>query len=121
MSEHTDTPSKDELILSIKEWIKLENEIAKLKSDMKERTTKKKKLTETLVRVMKKNSIDCFDVTGGSLVYKQTKSKKPINKKSLLSALENYYKNNKAMAEEIVNHVMENREEQVKETIVSTF
>lgn len=66
---------------------------------------------------MKGNSIDCFDINGGSLIYKQTKTKKPINKKSLLAALEHYYKNNKAMAEEVVQHVMDNREEQVKETI----
>lgn len=117
MTESANSSSKDELINNIKEWIKLDNEIVKFKADIKERTTKKKKITDTLVTVMKGNSIDCFDINGGSLVYKQTKTKKPINKKTLLAALENYYKSNKAMAEEVVQHVMDNREEQVKETI----
>uniref|UniRef100_A0A6C0E3D2 Uncharacterized protein n=1 Tax=viral metagenome TaxID=1070528 RepID=A0A6C0E3D2_9ZZZZ len=117
MTETANSSSKDELINNIKEWIKLDNEIVKFKADIKERTTKKKKLTDTLVTVMKGNSIDCFDINGGSLVYKQTKTKKPINKKTLLIALEKYYKSNKVMAEEVVQHVMDNREEQVKETI----
>jgi len=117
MSEVMPQSSKDELINNIKEWIKLDNEIVKFKTDIKERNIKKKKLTEKLVTVMKGNSIDCFDVNGGSLIYKQTKIKKNINKKTLLSALENYYKNNKSLAEEVVQHVMDNREEQVRETI----
>jgi hypothetical protein len=66
---------------------------------------------------MKTNSIDCFDITGGALVYKKNKVKKPINGKTLLAALQNYYKDNANLAEEITKHVMDNREEQVKETI----
>ena len=108
---------KTELINNIKEWIKLDNEIVKMRKDMKEKNTKKNKLTETLVEIMKKNAIDCFDISGGSLVFKQTKIKQPINKKSLLSALQNYYKNEPEKADEIVEHVLNNRPEKVKETI----
>ena len=74
-------------------------------------------MTENLVTVMKTNKIDCFDINGGSLVYKTNKVKKPINGKSLLLALQNYYKTNPIVADEIVKHVMDSREEQVKETI----
>lgn len=113
MSDET----KAELINSIKEWIKLDNEIIKMRKEMKEKNTKKNKLTDTLVGIMKKNSIDCFDISGGSLVFKQTKIKQPINKKSLLNALQNYYKNDLEKADEIVEHVLNNRTEKVKETI----
>ena len=65
--------TKDELILNIKEWIKMDNEIVKLKAEVKAKTNKKNKLTESLVNVMKNNSIDCFDINGGALVYKQKK------------------------------------------------
>ena len=114
---HSTSNSKDELINNIKEWVKLDTEINKFKSEIKERTNKKKQLTENLVKVMKTNSIDCFDISGGSLMYKQTKSKKPINKKTLLEALQNYYKNNPTIAEEVTQHVLDNREEQIRETI----
>jgi len=109
--------TKEQLVNNIKEWIKIDNEISQLKTEIKERNNKKKLLTEDLVSVMKTNKIDCFDINGGALVYKTSKVKKPINGKSLLNALQNYYKNDNKMAEELVKHVMDSREEQVKETI----
>jgi Family of unknown function (DUF5760) len=109
--------TKEQLVNNIKEWIKIDNEISQLKAEIKERTNKKKSLTENLVTVMKTNSIDCFDINGGALVYKKNKVKKPINGKTLLLALKNYYKTDPTVAEEITKHVMDSREEQIKETI----
>lgn len=109
--------AKEELVNNIKEWIKMDNEISQLKAEIKNRTNKKKTLTENLVTVMKSNNIDCFDINGGALVYKKSKVKKPINGKILLTALQNYYKTDPKIAEEIAKHVMDSREEQVKETI----
>lgn len=109
--------TKEQLVNNIKDWIKMDNEISQLKAEIKDRTNKKKALTENLVTVMKTNSIDCFDINGGALVYKKNKVKKPINGKTLLSALQNYYKNDSKVAEEITKHVMDSREEQIKETI----
>jgi len=108
---------KEQLINNIKDWLKIDNEITKLKSEIKEKNNTKKKLTETLVTIMKSSSIDCFDINGGALIYKKSKIKKPINGKTLLSALQNYYKNDNKIAEELTKHIMENREEQLKETI----
>jgi hypothetical protein len=109
--------TKEHLIVNIKEWIKYDTEISQLKAEIKDRTNKKKALTENLVTVMKGNAIDCFDINGGSLVYKKNKIKKPINGKSLLLALQNYYKEQPKMAEDLTKHILESREEQVKETI----
>jgi len=109
--------TKEQLVSNIKDWIKMDTEIAELKAQIRERTNKKKTLTENLVTVMKTNKIDCFDINGGALVYKTSKTKKPINGKSLLAALQNYYKTDPKIAEDITKHVMDSREEQVKETI----
>jgi len=109
--------SKEMLVNNIKEWIKIDNEIAQLKADIKERTNKKKQLTENLVTVMKTNSIDCFDINGGALVYKKNTVKKALSGKTLLLALQNYYKTDPKMAEDIAKHVMDSRGEQIKETI----
>ena len=57
--------TKEHLVNNIKEWIKLDNEISDLKAQVKEKTNKKKGLTENLVTVMKTNKIDCFDINGG--------------------------------------------------------
>jgi len=109
--------TKEQLVINIKEWVKTDNDILKLKKEIRELTQKKKVLTESLVDVMKKNEIDVFDIKDGSIVYKKSTIKKPINGKSLMTALNTYYKNNTAMAEELTKHILDSREEQVKETI----
>ena len=109
--------TKDQLVNNIKEWIKIDNDISQLKLDIKERNNKKKILTENLVTVMKSNKIDCFDINGGALVYKTSKVKKPINGKTLLAALQKYYKTDEKIAEDITKHILDSREEQIKETI----
>jgi hypothetical protein len=109
--------TKEQLVNNIKEWIKMDSEISELKQQIKEKNNKKKNLTENLVTVMKTNKIDCFDINGGALVYKTNKVKKPINGKTLLSALQNYYKTDPKIAEDLTKHIMDSREEQVKETI----
>ena len=109
--------TKEQLVVNIKEWIQIDSEISRLKAEIKERNNKKKLLTSNLVTVMKSNSIDCFDINGGALVYKKSVVKKPINGKMLLQTLQNYYKNDPNMAENLTKHILDNREEKVKETI----
>ena len=70
--------TKEQLVTNIKEWIKMDTEIAELKAQIKDRTAKKKTLTENLVTVMKTNKIDCFDINGGALVYKQVKPRSQL-------------------------------------------
>jgi hypothetical protein len=111
------TSTKEELISSIKEWIKLDNDIAKAKSDIKEKTSRKKVLTETLVTIMKGSSIDCFDINGGALLYKQKKTKKPISAKYLLTELQKYYKDQPEVASDLTKQILDNRELSVKDEI----
>ena len=119
--EQTNNPpsqsTKDELIMTVKEWIKIDNDITKLKLETKEKTNKKKELTELLVNVMKNNLIDCFDINGGALVYKQKKNRQSISGKYLLSQLEEYYKDQPELAKEIAKKVLDNRIEVVKDEI----
>ena len=109
--------TKEELITNIKEWIKIDNDIAKLKTDIKEKTNRKKSLTENLVVVMKSNAIDCFDINGGALIYKQKKTKKPISAKYLLAELQRYYKDQPDIANDLTKQLLDNRELSIKDEI----
>jgi hypothetical protein len=109
--------TKEELITNIKDWIKIDNDIVKLKTEIKDKTNMKKTLTESLVNVMKNNSIDCFDINGGALIYKQKKTRRTISGKFLLAQLEEYYNNEPELAKEITKKVLENRIEVVKDEI----
>ena len=111
------TNTKEELINNIREWIKIDNDLNNLKKEIKNKTTQKKTLTDNLVNVMKTNSIDCFDINGGALVYSQRKTKKAISGKYLLLQLEKYYKDQPDVAKDLTQHLLENREENIKEDI----
>ena len=112
--------TKEELINHIKEWVLLETEINKLKAETKEKTNKKKTLTQSLVNTMKTNNINCFDIKNGSLVYKQRKTKKSITGKFLLAQLEEYYKDNPELAKDITKKVLDNRVEVIKDELKIT-
>ena len=95
----------------------MDNDISKLKAEVKGKTNKKKELTESLVNIMKSNSIDCFDINGGALVYKQKKTRQTITGKFLLAQLEEYYKDKPDVAKEITKKVLDNRGEVIKDEI----
>jgi len=121
MNENSNTNNeilspKEQLVSNIREWVKIDTEISQLRQEIKERNNKKKTMTENLVIVMKTNNIDCFDINDGSLVYKKNTVRKPINSKTLLASLQNYYKDQN-VAEDVTKYIMDNREEKIKETI----
>ena len=71
--------TKDQLIKTIKEWVKLDNDIRKLQKELAQRKNEKKKLSNSLIDIMKKNEIDCFDINNGQICY----NKKNIKKKEI--------------------------------------
>ena len=66
---------------------------------------------------MKNNSIDCFDINGGALIYKQKKTKKPITAKYLLAELQKFYKDKPDVATDLTKQLLDNRPETVKDEI----
>jgi len=108
---------QENMIENIKEWLKMDTDIINLSKEIREKKKNKKQITDNLIKIMKENSVECFNINGGSLLYKNIISKKPLNKKVLLNTLTSYFKNDNTNIEEIVNHIMENREVQEKEII----
>ena len=109
---------KDHLIKLVKEWVKIDNELKQLRKEINTRKTKEKEISTELMNVMKKYEIDEFNITGGKIMYSKKNVKKPINKKTLIQLLSNYFDGNYEKANDINNYIMYNREEVVKETIV---
>lgn len=110
--------TKDTLIKTIREWVKVDNEIRTLKKEQKIRDAEKKKLSSSLIDIMKKNEIDCFDINDGKIQYSQQTVKKPITKQILLNILSKYYQGDDTKAGEVQQYILENREEVIKENIV---
>jgi len=111
--------NKDELVSNIKQWISLDEEIKNLQRQIKEKRNEKKENTETLVRIMRDNEIDCFelDSNGGKLIYTKQKIKKSLSKKYLMTCLMQYFKEDSQQAKQVSNFILNNREEKIKENI----
>jgi len=111
--------NKEELVSNIKNWITLDEEIKTMQRQIKEKRKEKKENTETLVRIMRDNEIDCFDLdsNGGKLIYTKKKNKKSLSKKHLLKCLSQYFKEDSIQAKEVSNFILNNREEKIKENI----
>lgn len=109
---------KDQLINIIKEWVKIDNDIRELQKILALKKKEKKDNTAGLMEIMKKNSIDVFDINDGQIIYKKKSSKKAINKKNLLVLLESFFDGDIDKAEKVNSFILENREDKVTECIV---
>jgi hypothetical protein len=110
--------TKEQLVKTIRDWVKLDNDIRKLQKEQLKRKNDKKVLSQSLMDIMKKNEIDCFDINDGQICYTKKNVKKPITKKVLLELLAKYYDGDILKANDINNFILNNREEEVKEIIV---
>jgi hypothetical protein len=110
--------TKEQLVKTIKDWVRLDNEIRALKKEEESRRTDKKKVSESLMRIMRDNEIDCFDIKDGQISYIKKNVKKPITKKTLLETLSKYYNGDLMKATQLNEFILDNREEVIKETIV---
>jgi hypothetical protein len=109
--------TKEQLVKTIRDWVKIDNEIRGLNKEINTRKTEKKNLSTLLIETMKKNEIDCFDIKDGQICYTKKNIKKPITKKVLMDILSNFYNGDITKASELNNYIIDNREEVVKETI----
>jgi len=110
--------NKETLIKTIKEWVRLDNEIRTLKKEEVKRNTEKKNVSNQLIEIMKKHEIDEFDIKDGQICYSKKNIKKPITKKALTNILSKYFKGDISKATELNDYILDNREEVIKETIV---
>ena len=108
---------KEQVVESIKEWIQIDNELKEIAKLAKERRERKKELTNSLVDVMKTNEVDCFDVKDDKLIYTKNKVKATLSKKSLMSALQDYYKDDPQQGQQLTEFLLNSREEKIKESI----
>ena len=108
---------KDELVHLIKEWIQLDNGLREIAEKARTLRGEKKRVTDSLLSVMKDHDIDCFNVKQGKLVYTKNKIKAPLSKKNLNTLLMKYFDNNTGKTDELLDFILTNREENIKETI----
>lgn len=110
-------PSQEEVIASIKEWIRLDNQLTRLKRDTKTTRQQKQQVSERLTQTMMQNKIDTYAIKNGELVCKTKTSKQAISKKYLMEQLYAYYADDNEEADNVVNLLLTNRKTKVKEEL----
>jgi len=110
--------TKEQLVHTIKEWVRIDNEIRALKTEESKRKKEQKTISIQLMEIMKKNEIDEFDINNGRIQYVKKNVKKPITKKILMGVLTKYYNGDFMKANELNSFILDNREETTKEMIV---
>jgi hypothetical protein len=108
--------TKDELIVKIKQWIQLDNEIKEKEKSIKLLKVDKKKISELLIQTMKTNEIDCVNIQDGALLFKKQTVKQSLNKKLLQNCLIEYLKDSEK-ANEMSEFILGKRGEKVVESI----
>ena len=109
--------TKEQLKDHLRQWVRVENEISTLSAEIKKRKLIHQELSASLLRVMKENEIDCFDIANGRIVYSKTKSRAPLNNGQLKSALKTYYKEDTEKANSLAEFLLASRVEKTRETI----
>jgi hypothetical protein len=108
---------KHQLISTIKDWVKLDSEIAGFRRQAKAAADRKKELTKHLVVLMKENSLDEIDLTESKIVRKTRVTKSSVNKKHLMTCLAKYYKSDDT-AKEVSEFILNARTEKLTDCIV---
>jgi hypothetical protein len=110
--------SNNELLETVKEWIKIDNEIKVLQKEIKIRKKSKKEVNESLIHIMKDNDIEQCNIPDGELHYKKYKTKAPLSKKHLLISISKYFENkNPDLITELTSFIMDSRDTKEKESI----
>ena len=117
VTESQPTITKEHLKDYLRQWVRVENEISTLAAEIKKRKLIHQQLSKSLLDVMRKNEIDCFDIANGRIVYSKTKTRAPLNNGQLKSALTNYYKDDLEKANSLTEFLLASRVEKTRESI----
>jgi|TARA_B110000285_G_C14875929_1_gene491483 hypothetical protein len=109
--------NKTLLISNVKKWLTLDNEIRALQKEINIRKQEKKEITNDLIDIMKTSDLDTIEIKDGNINYVKRNVKKAITKKYLISVLNNYFQGDLEKVSELNTLIMDNRENDVRETI----
>ncbi len=112
--------TKEYLVQSIREWIRLEHELKQLKNKMVLLKAQQMVLSDNLIEAMKKQSLGSIKLKEqqSELVYKQSVRKQGLSKKFLMDVLAEYFNGSVEKASEVSRYIMDRREEIVQDKVL---
>jgi len=111
---------REKLQKEVRHYIELDDKIKALNKAAKEYRKTKEELSESILETMKKFEINDMNIKSGKLTYNERKTKKPLNKKTLLNGLTLYFREDVEKAKDCSAFVMDSREDVVKTNLKRT-
>ena len=107
----------EDLLVAVKNWMSVEEEIKELQGKLKILKTNKKEHTKILANLMNKKNIEGLNLNNDSkLVYKKQKMIGGITKKILISSLGEFIKDTDDL-DKIISHILSQRNEKYTDKI----
>ena len=114
----TTASENDALKRQIRDWIALDNDLRRMKKQIRQRTEDRDRITAGLMDSMERRNIDMVNLADGHLRYESRKVKKPVTQKMLLNLLATYFGGDVDEANKVNTFILDHREETVRETLV---
>lgn len=112
---------REKLKKEVRQYIELDDKIKALNKAAKEYRKTKDELSTSILETMKKFEINDMNIKSGKLTYNERTSKKPLNKKNLLSGLTLYFREDVDKAKDCSDFVLDSREDVSKISLKRTI
>jgi hypothetical protein len=103
-----------ELPALIRQWMKIQEEMATLNNEIKQRKTQGKALKEVIIRVMETNNVANLSISKGTLVHSVREMPERISNTYLLKHCKEFFSGDEARARALVEFLEEHRSVSVK-------
>ncbi len=99
----------NELPSLLKQWMQLQDEVATLNAEIKQRRTKSKALRELILRIMESHKVAQLNVSKGAVVHQIREAKAPISQSSLLKHYTDFFQGDETKARALMEYLESQR------------
>ncbi len=101
--------STSELPALLKRWMVLQDEMATLNAELKQRRTTSKALKDMIMRIMQSNNLGQLNVSKGAVVRLTRQTKESINEEYLKKHCKEFFGGDEAKAAQLIAYLQEQR------------
>jgi hypothetical protein len=102
-------PAISELPALLKRWMTLQEEVASLNAEMKQRRTQSKALKDIILRIMESNNVAKINVSKGAVIHKTREVTEKLSNEFMLKHFKEFFGGDEERAASLVNYLDDNR------------
>jgi hypothetical protein len=107
-------PPVNELPSLMKSWMKLQEELALLNAEVKQRRTQSKAYRDMILRIMEANKVSELKVIKGSVIHKVKEVKENMSQEYIMKHCKEFFNGDEEKAKSLLAYLEEHRDSKVK-------